>query len=67
MPERWYGCGAGYTPIQFGLPDAASTEEVNGQYWWGLLSLSLGALLTVTLLLGALVSFSGKRWSATSN
>jgi hypothetical protein len=67
VPERWYGCGAGYTPIQLGLPDAASTEELSGQYWWGLVSLSLGALLTVTLLLGALVSFSGKRWSATSN
>jgi hypothetical protein len=41
-------------------------EEIEGQYWWGLASLSLGALFTVTLLLGALVSFSGKRWSASN-
>jgi hypothetical protein len=65
-PERAEPIGAGKAPIQQNLPDTASTEEVQGEYGWGLATLILGGALMVALVVGLFVSFSRKSWSAPS-
>jgi hypothetical protein len=65
-PERAEPVGAGKTPIQQNLPDTASTQEVQGEYGWGLATLILAGALAVALVVGLFVTFSRKSWSAPS-
>lgn len=49
--------------LQQTLPDPANTEEVRGQYAWGLMSMIVGGVIVTMALVSLFIFFMRRSWS----
>lgn len=64
VPQRSESARADRGALPQTLPDPASTEELRGQYGWGLMSMIVGGVIVTMALVSLFIFFMRRSWSA---